>query len=91
MLDTILSIEPKDSTGSVGESRESFVSRIANDMLEKLPTVYEPFEMKEKLREMGILNPMVIFLRQELDRMRVVSFNSILFRLFRTPEEYQEC
>lgn len=72
VLDTILSIEPKDSSGSVGESRESFVARIANDMLGKLPTVYDPFEMKEKLREMGILNPMVIFLRQEIDRMRVV-------------------
>lgn len=72
VLDTILSIEPKESSGSVGESRENFVARICNDMLEKLPAIYDPFEMKEKLREMGLLNPMVIFLRQELDRMRAV-------------------
>lgn len=72
ILDTILSIEPKESSGGGGETRESTVSRLANDMLQKLPPVYDPFEMKEKLREMGLLNPMVIFLRQELDRMRMV-------------------
>ncbi|KAG4073254.1 hypothetical protein HA402_008600 [Bradysia odoriphaga] len=72
VLDTILSIEPKDSSGSDGESRESLVARLAKDMLEKLPPTYDPFEMRERLREMGPFNPMVIFLRQELDRMRVV-------------------
>lgn len=80
VLDTILSIEPKDSSGSVGESRESLVARLANDMLEKMPAIYDPFEMREKLREMGLLNPMVIFLRQELDRMRVVC--SVHFSIF---------
>lgn len=42
-------------------------------MLENLPPVYDPFEVLEKLREMGILNSMVIFLRQELDRMQRVT------------------
>lgn len=41
-------------------------------MLEKVPQLYDPFEVLEKLREMGILNSMVIFLRQELDRMQKV-------------------
>ena len=37
VVDTIMSIQPKDSSGGTGETREAMVYRIANDMLEKLP------------------------------------------------------
>ena len=72
MLETIVSIQPKDTGGGTGETRESVVYRIADDMLEKLPEDYVPHLVKERLRKMGHLQPLNIFLRQEIDRMQRV-------------------
>lgn len=47
VLDTIMSIQPKDSSGGTGETRESIVYRIADDMLNKLPPDYIPHEVYE--------------------------------------------
>ena len=44
-LDEILNIQPKDSSGGGGETRESVVSRQAAEMLEKLPPDYIPHEV----------------------------------------------
>ena len=48
VLDTIMNIQPKDSSGGSGETRESFVYRIASDMLEKLPPDYIPHEVRKQ-------------------------------------------
>jgi dynein heavy chain len=49
MLATIVSIQPKDSGGSGGETRESVVYRLADDMLSKLPADYVPHEVCHSL------------------------------------------
>nr|XP_023019976.1 dynein heavy chain 8, axonemal [Leptinotarsa decemlineata] len=72
MFDQMLAIQPKESGGGGGESRESVVGSQAKDMLSKLPNNYDPFEVKERLRAMNLLNPLNIFLRQEIDRMQKV-------------------
>ena len=46
VLDTIMSIQPKDSGGGSGETRESVVHRMAGEMLEKLPPDYVPHEVR---------------------------------------------
>jgi len=71
-LTEIVNIQPKDSAGGAGETRESVVYRQATEMLEKLPNDYIPFEVKARLQKMGILMPINIFLRQEVDRMQKV-------------------
>lgn len=49
------------------------MARLTKEMLDKLPKGYDPYEVMNALREMGLLNSMVIFLRQEIDRMQKVS------------------
>lgn len=45
VLYTITNIQPKESGGGAGETRESIVYRLASDMLEKLPPNYVPHEV----------------------------------------------
>uniref|UniRef100_A0A8C5KN64 Dynein, axonemal, heavy chain 8 n=1 Tax=Jaculus jaculus TaxID=51337 RepID=A0A8C5KN64_JACJA len=72
VLETITNIQPKESGGGVGETREAIVYRLSEDMLSKLPPDYLPHEVKARLIKMGHLNSMNIFLRQEIDRMQKV-------------------
>ncbi|KAL5105018.1 hypothetical protein TcWFU_009077 [Taenia crassiceps] len=74
VLTTIANIQPKDSSGVGGETREAFVNKMAKEMLSKLPPDYNPFEVKELLQQLDHLKPLHIFLRHELDRIqRVIS------------------
>ncbi|CAF4008631.1 unnamed protein product [Rotaria magnacalcarata] len=70
MLEKILHIQPKEANSNIsgGETRDKTVHNLANDMLIKLPKNFIQYEVREKLRSMGILNPMIIFLRQEIHR-----------------------
>uniref|UniRef100_A0A672TSA7 Dynein axonemal heavy chain 5 n=1 Tax=Strigops habroptila TaxID=2489341 RepID=A0A672TSA7_STRHB len=73
-LSITVSIQPKDSSTGGGETREAVVQRLADEMLEKLPPDYNPHEVKAQLEKMGAIQPINIFLRQEIDRMqRVIS------------------
>lgn len=71
-LGTILDIQPKDSSGSGGESREDTVTRMCNEFLEKLPANFLVHEVKARLKKMGAFTSLNIFLRQEIDRMQRV-------------------
>lgn len=44
-LSTIVNIQPKDSGGGGGETREIIVQRLADEMLEKLPEDYISHEV----------------------------------------------
>ncbi|XP_059501668.1 dynein axonemal heavy chain 8-like [Stegostoma tigrinum] len=72
ILNTITNIQPKESAGGGGETREATVFKLADSMLLKLPPDYLAHEVKARLIKMGILNSMNIFLRQEIDRMQRV-------------------
>lgn len=63
ILDTILSVQPKEGGGGGGETRESIVYQLADDMLRKLPPKYVSFEVREALQRMGAFLPMNIFFR----------------------------
>lgn len=49
LLDTILSIQPKESSSGGGETREASVYRQSKEMLDKVPPNFDPHEVKEKL------------------------------------------
>ena len=72
ILSTIVSIQPKDAGGGTGETRESVVYKLCDDMLEKLPEDYIPHEVRAALAKADALQPMNIFLKQEVDRMQKV-------------------
>jgi len=73
ILDQIIRIQPKKNTG-LGQdgTREDVVSKIAEDMVRKLPRDYATHEVREALDKMGGAQPMNIFLRQEISRIQKV-------------------
>jgi len=48
MLESIVNIQPKDAGGGGGETRESVVYKLADDMLDKLPDDYIPHEVSDR-------------------------------------------
>ena len=71
-LSTIVSIQPKESSGGGGETREESVYRQATEMLEKTPPDFVKHEVQARLQKYGKYDPMNIFLRQEIDRLQRV-------------------
>lgn len=67
MLDTL------ESSSGGGETREDKVARMCKEMQSKAPAPYDIFEVKERLKLMGALSSLNIFLKQEIDRMQRVS------------------
>ncbi|RKO94376.1 dynein heavy chain and region D6 of dynein motor-domain-containing protein [Blyttiomyces helicus] len=72
MLDTIMSVQPKDSNTGSGETREDVVKRMANDLLSKLPEDFDRNKVKQMIIKQGGPKPLNIFLGQEVDRMQLV-------------------
>lgn len=72
-MDTILNVQPKEGGGGGGETRESIVYQLADDMLRKLPPKYVSFEVREVLNRLGALLPMNIFFRYTI---------AVLYKIF---------
>lgn len=74
LLDTIMSMLPKDSAGSGGSSggREQLVARKAKDLLAQLPDSFDDHTVRTQLQSQGAAQPLTIHLRQEIQRMGVV-------------------
>ncbi|KAJ1555489.1 Dynein heavy chain 8, axonemal, partial [Nowakowskiella sp. JEL0078] len=70
MLDTVMSIQPKDSNTGSGETREDVVKRLANDLLSKLAEDFDKNKVKLAIQKQGAMKPLSIFLGQEVDRMQ---------------------
>lgn len=77
---TFLCVWIESSGTGGGESREATVARLASEMLDKLPPAYIPHVIVERLGALGKLEPMVIFLGQEIDRMQKVCC-ALVYRL----------
>ena len=71
-LSMIVNIQPKESSGGGGETREENVYKQATEMLEKIPPNFSKYEVAARLVKMGKNDPMNIFLRQEIDRLQQV-------------------
>lgn len=81
ILGCILKIQPKSSSGSGGETRESVVNKLAEDYLERLPPEYNMIKVRKQLNK---IDPLTIFLKQEIYRM-----NQVITKIRRTLEDLQ--
>jgi dynein heavy chain len=72
ILSSIVNIQPKESSGGGGETREDVVKRMASEFLDKLPDDFLDFEVRARLKKMGQFAPINIFLKQEIGRMQRV-------------------
>lgn len=72
---TILDTMPKGGGGSGGMSREDIVDKICEDLLSKVPPVFDGEDTKMKLKKLqgGPTMPLTVHLRQELDRLNHVT------------------
>ncbi|KAF8561859.1 hypothetical protein P879_08626, partial [Paragonimus westermani] len=62
-------IEDKQLGSNVRDSQESLVAHACHELLSKLPNSITPHRLRERLETIGLLQPMTIFLRQEIERM----------------------
>ncbi|GFH14317.1 ODA2 protein, partial [Haematococcus lacustris] len=71
---TILDTMPKGGTAAGGLSREEIVDKICEDLLSKVPPMFDKEETKEKLKKLpgGPTVPLTVHLRQELDRLNTI-------------------
>ncbi|DBA69380.1 TPA: Dynein gamma chain, flagellar outer arm [Trebouxia sp. C0005] len=70
----IMDTQPKGAGGGGGLSREEIVDRICEDLLSKVPAMFDKEELREKLKKLpgGPTMPLNVHLRQELDRLNIV-------------------
>jgi len=71
---TILDTMPKGGGGGGGLSREEVVDKICEDLLQKVPPVFDKEETKDRLKSLkgGPTQPLTVHLRQEVDRLNII-------------------
>uniref|UniRef100_A0A7S1KLW9 AAA+ ATPase domain-containing protein n=2 Tax=Percolomonas cosmopolitus TaxID=63605 RepID=A0A7S1KLW9_9EUKA len=79
VLGTILNVQPKQSSGGGGETRESVVLKIAESHLERLPEEYNMIKVRKQLNK---TDPLTIFLKQEIQQM-----NRVIVKIKQTLED----
>eukprot|EP00164_Ancoracysta_twista_P001803 GFYU01002367.1.p1 GENE.GFYU01002367.1~~GFYU01002367.1.p1 ORF type:complete len:811 (+),score=281.55 GFYU01002367.1:300-2435(+) len=72
IMTTIIDIQPKESGGGGGLTREEIVNNQATDMLGKIPANYVNEKIKECMKKLGGTKPLNIHLGQEVDRLQKV-------------------
>jgi hypothetical protein len=72
ILATVLDIQPKDTGGASGETRESAVLKLAGEFAAKLPPDYALPQVRAKVRKHEGTGPLGVFLAQEVERMQTV-------------------
>eukprot|EP00768_Dysnectes_brevis_P002834 gnl/Dysnectes_brevis/2072_a2396_807.p1 GENE.gnl/Dysnectes_brevis/2072_a2396_807~~gnl/Dysnectes_brevis/2072_a2396_807.p1 ORF type:complete len:4631 (+),score=1942.19 gnl/Dysnectes_brevis/2072_a2396_807:116-13894(+) len=74
ILGTIMSMQPKDSAGGGGESREDIVLRQTREILAKMPPDYNlKVTVRQQILKLGgKAKPLNVFLGQEVERMQTV-------------------
>lgn len=72
---TILDTMPKGGGAAGGLSREEIVDKICEDLLSKVPPVFDREETREKLKKLpgGPTQPLTVHLRQEIDRLNIIT------------------
>ena len=73
IFDQIIRIQPKENSAvSEGATREDIVLQLAEEMIQKLPKDYVSHEVKIAIEKIGGVQPMNIFLKQEICRIQYV-------------------
>lgn len=66
-----MSVQPKEAGTANAESRETVVMRQAKEMLEKVPPVYDMFEVKDRSLS-NVCHSNIIFRRFGLKCIRII-------------------
>eukprot|EP01012_Entosiphon_sulcatum_P023110 TRINITY_DN280_c0_g1_i1.p1 TRINITY_DN280_c0_g1~~TRINITY_DN280_c0_g1_i1.p1 ORF type:complete len:2686 (+),score=823.42 TRINITY_DN280_c0_g1_i1:5663-13720(+) len=72
ILSTILDVQPRQTSSGGGATREETVVHTADDLLKKVPPVWNKDNVEDCLRKIGARQPLNIFMGQEVDRLQVV-------------------
>lgn len=70
LFDTIMETQPRGGGGG-GKSREEIVTDLCVDLLEKVPADFKKEEVRGALSKMGVMKPVNISFRQEMDVLAV--------------------
>ena len=73
-IDTIIETMPKTGASSTGLSREDVVDKLCEELLAKVPPLFDAEVIKERLRKLqgGPTAPLNVHLRQEMDRLNII-------------------
>jgi len=73
MCSYMIELQPQTSSSDGGISREQYIEKVASDIEEKLPVL---FELDRIRKQLGEITPTAVVLLQELER-----FNALIFKM----------